>query len=481
MREIHRELASRGATLVEYRLDWLKKTPDLGKLFVDRPTPVIATCRRRKGENGKYLGPEENRLAILRQAIIAGVDYIDLEDDIAAKVPRFGTTKRIISYHNFRETPENLDELHTKLAKLDADVVKIATMANKPADAIRMLQLVEKVSIPTVAFCMGEPGVFSRVLCGRYGSPWTYATFSEERTLAPGQLTFGEMQSLYRYESISKDTRVFGVAGDPIAQSCSPQIHNTAYIADDIDAVYVPFLVPTETFKESMKSLEWLGIEGLSVTIPHKIAAAAYAQFQDESVEQSGAANTLYKDDRGRWRAANTDLPAAISTLRDALGGSDTLSGKQVLVLGAGGVSRAIILGLQKAGAAITLTNRTKANGRAVAKELGCKFIPWENRGSINAEIVINGTKVGMFPDVDDTPMQDNWLREGAVAFDTVYNPENTLFLKNARARNCRTASGLEMFVRQAADQYLAFVGRPAPVETMQQALREFISPVRLN
>lgn len=481
MRAVHEELASQGADLVEYRLDWLKHSPDLGKLLADRPTPVIATCRRRKGENGKYLGPEENRLALLRQAIIAGVDYVDLEDDVAKAVPRYGDTKRIISYHNFRETPADLDALHKKLAELDADIVKIATMANQPSDAVRMLQLVDKAEIPTVAFCMGEPGVFSRVLCGRYGSPWSYATFSEERTLAPGQLTFEEMRSLYRYESITHDTKVFGVVGDPIAQSCSPKIHNTAYIADKLDAVYVPFLVPGDSFADSIRALEWLGVDGFSVTIPHKIAAAQFAQFQDESVEQSGAANTLYKDDRGRWRAANTDMPAAISTLRDALGDGQSLAGKAVLVLGAGGVSRAIVLGLQRAGAAITLTNRTKATGRDVAKELGCKFVPWENRGSIHSDIVINGTKLGMFPDMDETPMQDNWLRENAVAFDTVYNPENTLFLKNARARGCKTASGLEMFVRQAADQYLAFVKQPAPIEVMRECLREHISPVRLS
>lgn len=481
VKDVHQELANKGAELVEYRLDWLKQTVDVGKLIADRPTPVIATCRRRKGECGKFLGPEEERFAILRQAIIGGVDYIDIEEDIAKKIPRYGNTKRVISYHNFRETPDDLDAIYKHLKELDADVVKIATMANQPSDAVRMLQLVDNADLPTVAFCMGEPGVFSRILCGRYGSPWTYSTFSDERVLAPGQLTFSEMKDVYRYPNVTRETKVFGVIGDPIAQSASPQIHNAAFAEHQLDAVYVPFLIPADSYGSSMKSLDWLGVDGFSVTIPHKLAAAKSARFRDEFVENSGAANTLYRDDRRRWHASNTDLPAALSTLRDALPNGENLSGKSVLILGCGGVSRAIALGLIKVGAAVTVTNRTKATGQALAKNLGCKFIPWENRATVLADIVVNGTKLGMFPNVDETPMQDNWLREGTVVFDTVYNPENTLLLKDARGRDCHTASGLEMFVRQAADQYEAFVKQPAPIETMRQALRRHISPVELN
>ena len=130
---------------------------------------------------------------LLRTAIAEGVEYIDLEGDVAGGIPRFGKTKRVISYHNFRKTPDDLAAIHAQLASLDADVVKLATMANQPNDNLRMLQLVGQSKQPTVGFCMGDIGTPSRILCGRFGSPWTYATFHHERVLAPGQLSFQQM------------------------------------------------------------------------------------------------------------------------------------------------------------------------------------------------------------------------------------------------------------------------------------------------
>ena len=210
MRKQHEATAKAGASLVELRLDYLRSDPDISGLLRDRPTPIVMTCRR-QSDRGRWRGTEQERVAILKQAIASGVDYIDLEADIAKTIRRFGPTKRIVSYHNFRETPANLEAIHKELASLDADVVKLATTANTPADAVRMLKLVKNATAagtPTAGFCMESPGVFSRVLCGKYGSPFTYATFSEERVLAPGQLTFAEMRDMYRYESITAKTAV---------------------------------------------------------------------------------------------------------------------------------------------------------------------------------------------------------------------------------------------------------------------------------
>src|SRR6185503_11544677 len=149
--------------------------------------PVILTLRRPQ-DGGKYSGSEEERRMLLRSAIAEGVDYIDLEEDVAAMIPRYGKTKRIVSLHDFRKTPDNLEEIHARLAALDADIVKIATTANNTHDNLRLLQLMRNASVPTVAICMGDIGTPSRILAGRFGAPFTFATFHHERTLAPGQL-----------------------------------------------------------------------------------------------------------------------------------------------------------------------------------------------------------------------------------------------------------------------------------------------------
>ncbi|MGE4001526.1 MAG: shikimate dehydrogenase [Planctomycetaceae bacterium] len=480
----HRALAGEGAELVELRLDWLKRTPELHRLLVDRPTPVIVTCRRAE-ETGKWRGDEEQRLTLLRQAIVLGADYVDLEIDIARDVRRYGDTRRIISYHNFKETPDGLEEIFADMQRLDGDYFKLATMANTPEDNVRMLRLVSEAEVPTIGFCMGELGVPSRILCGKYGSPWTYATFSSERVLAPGQLSFEEMREIYHYDEIDADTRVFGVLGDPVGHSYSPLLHNAAFRHEGLNCVYLPLRVPRDVLLSTLREFEDLEIEGYSVTIPHKEHVLEYARYLDAAVQDCGAANTLYRNHQGKWFATNTDYAAALKALRMGLAlrhpDDAQLEGKKVLLLGAGGVAKAIGLGVVRAGAGLTVANRTNKRGKELAEQLNCQYINWENRGTVLADILINCTPVGMYPNMEDTPFPQHWLRDGMLVFDTIYNPENTLLLKQAREHECYTISGLEMFVLQAAEQFDCFVKRPAPVEFMRETLRCAISPVRLN
>ena len=482
MVEEHRSLAERGAQLVELRLDWLRNLPDLSRLLAQRPTPVIVTCRR-PDDGGRWHGSEEQRRILLRQAIAEGVEYVDLEEDLAGSIKRFGQTRRIISHHDFAETPEDLQAIHERLRKLDPDIIKIVTMARTPADNVALLKLVAESEIPTIGFCMGDLGLTSRVLCGKYGSPFTYTTFSEDREMAPGQIEFETMRDLYRFEEIDADTRVFGVLGDPIGHSFSPQIHNAAFAKERLNAVYLPFRVPAETLDDTLHAYSAIDIQGYSVTIPHKEAVVGFATYMDDAVKSIHAANTLYKDERGRWYAANTDYEAALATLKSGLAdkGDERLAGLKVLLLGAGGVSRAIGLAVCRAGAAVTVTNRNRDRGLALAEELDCQFINWENRGSVFVDVLINCTPVGMYPEMNHTPYPEHWLREGMLVFDTIYNPENTLLIKQAKSRGCTTVSGLDMFLRQAGAQFQCFVQRPPPLDVMHSALRQAMSPVKLT
>ncbi len=247
----HRHLVESGAELVELRLDWINGEVNLKRLLTDRPGPVLLACRR-EVDGGKWSGNEQKRLMLLRSAIAEGVDYIDLEEDVAGTIPRFGKTKRVVSYHNFRKTPDDLASVQAKLAALDPDVVKIATLANQPNDNLRMLRLVKQSKTPTVGFCMGDMGTPSRLLCGRFGAPWTYATFHQERVLAPGQLSFEHMKNTYRYDEINAETVVYGVIADPVGHSLSPQVHNAAFRHLGINAAYVPFRVPAENLDAFM-------------------------------------------------------------------------------------------------------------------------------------------------------------------------------------------------------------------------------------
>ena len=472
----HRHLAEQGIRLVELRLDYIQGPVQLQRLLKDRPCPVIVTCRRSE-DGGRWEHSEDQRMVLLRTAIVEGADYVDLEDDVAAKVPRYGKTKRIVSHHDFSRTPPDLTHLHKRLAELDADIVKIATMANHPTDNLRMLEMVQASRVPTVGLCMGEIGVPTRILGGRAGAPFTYATFNEDRVLAPGQIGWQQMRDIYRYDSITRATRIYGVVADPVAHSLSPVVHNAALAAAGIDAVYVPFRVPAEQIDEFMTHARRWPLAGLSVTIPHKEAVLRHCERPDDLVKSIGAANTLAFDAQG-CAASNTDAAAAAESLEAVLADQDQAlaagSGtvKTVLVLGAGGAARAVAFAMRARGLDVTISSRTLERARTIAGDVNCKAVDWGHRYRVPYDCIVNATPVGMHPNVDETPYDRQHLRSYMVVFDTVYNPENTLLVKEARSLGCRIVTGVDMFVRQAAVQHRIWHGAEPPPGVMREALK---------
>lgn len=480
----HQHLVSEGAGIVELRIDYINGEPNIRRLTADRPGPIIITCRR-PSEGGKYAGDEAQRLLLLRSAIAEGVDYVDLEEDIAHKIPRWGKTKRIISFHDFRKTPDDIEAIHERICALDPDIVKICTMANRPSDNLRMLRMVRKFKdkIPTVGFCMGDIGTPSRILCGKFGSPLTYATFSQERALAPGQLTFQQMKEIYRYDHIGEATEVYGVVADPIGHSLSPLIHNGGFAHFGLDKVYVPFRVPREDLGRFLdEAAEW-NLKGLSVTIPHKEEVVKKLTESDEAVQGIGACNTVVID--GARRAGyNTDYCAAMDSLSDAMrlkgDASGSLAGKTALLLGAGGVGMAIAYGLVQRGAAVVVTDAQPRAAAALAMRWNCRAVDWAGRHGVSADLLFNCTPVGMHPEVDATPFDKHYLKPSMVVFDAVYNPENTMLIKDARARNCTVVTGVDMFVRQACLQFKHFTGLEGPADLMREAIKRATAAAKM-
>lgn len=477
----HRHMVELGAKLVELRLDYIAGPINIRRLIADRPCPVIISCRR-PADGGKWQGSEEQRMLLLRTAISQGIDYIDLEDDVAASVPRFGKTKRIVSFHDFRKTPDDLDAIHRRLAACDADIAKISTMVNHPSDNVRLLDVVRKAKIPTVGMGMGDIGVPTRILAGKFGSPITYATFSQDRALAPGQLGFEQMMEVFRYDQINAETEVYGVVADPIGHSLSPLIHNAAFAHLGMNKVYVPFRVPREDLARFIDEAPALGIRGLSVTIPHKEEVVKKLTAADEAVRGIGAANTVVLD--GAADRLQHRLPC-----RHALAGEGDgnprrrgkAAGRQD---GAGdGLRRRRARrspSAWSAAAHVLLSDITARKAEVMAGRFGCVAVEWADRVKANPDILVNCTPVGMHPNVDETPFEKHHMRPSAVVFDAVYNPENTLLIKEARSRNCTVVTGVEMFVRQACMQFKYFTGRDGPAELMRDVIRRTIGAAKL-
>lgn len=478
------EAVKRGARFIELRLDFLAKAVDFKRLSPLKQCPWVATLRR-PADGGRYPGTEQERLMILRQAIVSGAfEWVDLETDIANTVPRFGAVRRIVSYHNTAETPANLDAIYADMLKQDADVYKIAVAAHTPGDVARVLDLQRTAPKPTVAFCMGDIGQPTRFLALKFGAPWIYAAFNKERGIAPGLPSLDEFRTTYPVQGLGADTQVFGVLGDPVGHSLSPLLHNQMYKKLGVDALYLPFRVPRGQLPQALEAYDRIPVRGYSVTIPHKEAAAALARESEPNVQFTGSANTLVRRDDGKFTAANTDFAAIIDSLKEFLaeraksGTVPQIGQLSALVLGAGGAARSAAYGLHREGAQVTIAARTYDRAQKLAEEVKCKAVDWHARHSVNFDVLINCTPVGMHPNVDEAPCHFSILKPGAIVFDTIYTPETTLLIREARARGCDTITGVDMFVRQAARQIELFTGLLPDTEAMRVIMRKALSPL---
>src|SRR5262245_10650970 len=368
------ESVKRGAAFIELRLDFLAKAIDFQRLLPYKKCPWVATLRRRE-DGGRWTGTENERKMIIRQAIVAGFDWIDLETDVADEIRRFSQVKRIVSYHNLQETPKDLEEIYAKMCKQDADVLKLAVAAQTPADNLRLLNLLKNAPKPTVGHCLGEMGLPSRILSLKYGAPFMYAAWNKERGIAPGLPSLDEVRRFFSVATINADTKVFGVIGDPVAHSYSPLLHNQMFKVVGLNAVYLPFRVPRGQLPDMVKAFGEVPVHGYSVTIPHKEAAAQLAVTSDGRVKETHAANTLVLQKEGGFLAANTDYQAAMDALMTQPPQTEDdrardWAGCRALVLGAGGAARAAAHALRQMHVTVTVSSRTMERALKLAMEV---------------------------------------------------------------------------------------------------------------
>ncbi|HEY5077322.1 MAG TPA: shikimate dehydrogenase, partial [Acidimicrobiia bacterium] len=267
--------------------------------------------------------------------------------------------------------------------------------------------------------------------------------------------------------TISGATRVAGVIGDPVRHSLSPVLHNAAYRELALDWVYVAFEVPDGATRGALEAMRILDLAGLSVTMPHKTAAAAYCDELTEDAAALRSVNTVSVGSSGRLVGDSTDGEGFLRSLRDA--GHDP-AGASVVLLGAGGAARAVARALGRAGAGVVVCAR-KPDAAAVAAQLAAgESRPWAERAAAAAAatIVVNATPVGM--DADELPLPLDALHPGQVLADLVYHPLETVLLRGARDQGAQIVDGLGMLVHQAALQIERWTGRPAPVAAMRAA-----------
>lgn len=272
--------------------------------------------------------------------------------------------------------------------------------------------------------------------------------------------------------------KLFALIGDPVGQSLSPAMHNAAFRALGLNCAYITLRVPKPTLANAIAGVRALGIAGLNVTIPHKISIISLLDELDESANLVGAVNTV-KNNRGKLIGFNTDGEGALRALEEKI---DSVKGKEVVLLGAGGAARAIAFSLARVGARLTIANRTVPRAQALASAVEQKLstnvkVASLNRAELtkalkNVDVLINATSVGMHPKIDKTLVRANMMRRGLVVYDIVYKPLRTKLLREARRAGGKTIDGLGMLVHQGALAFEIWTGKRAPIKIMKAAAK---------
>ncbi len=465
------------ADLFELRADYVRDL-DLPALRSRHRRPLILTCRP-QSEGGRWPDADpDGRRRVLARAVELGFDFVDLEaragfDEIVAAKAGHGL---ILSWHDFEAMPAGLDALFDRMAAARPEVVKIAGRARSVADLGRLLDFAQRRGTnrpgepALLALAMGPEGTASRVLGGRYGAPFSYAAAAAGHESAPGQLGVRALVETYRVREVSPTTRVYGLLGRDVLRSLSPAIHNPAFVALGVDAVYVP--LQSESLDAFLCALPALGLSGFSVTRPYKQEILAHLAAVAPAAARAGSVNTVTVRG-GVLEGTSTDGEGILGPLRRRV----EPAGRRVVILGAGGAARAAAFALRQAGASVSVAARRAEQAAELAAAAGARALPsLESVASDDWDVLLNATPVGSGACPGELPVPARALRPGAIVFDMVYEPLETPLLRAARARGCTAIDGVEMLAAQAKGQLEAWLGQSPPLDRLTSAAHQAIA-----
>lgn len=450
--------------LFEIRADKFEVAPDLPQILGDAARPVVWT-HRSVAEGGGDNPRQLHRLAEYREALSLGARWVDVEWKSGLAEPLSTASDRLVlSLHDFEQTPADLLQTVASMAETPAAVIKVATQVNQTADLVRLVECarwLRQQARKSVIIGLGDDGKLLRILAPFLEAEWTYAAL--DQPTAGGQLTGADLD-LYRFRRLSSTSRIYAVIGNPVAHSQSPRLHNSAYATmEQQDAVYVA--VRVDNLNSYLRLADDLKIAGWSVTLPWKKEMAAHCLLQDDASRSSGVVNTVRRDGNSLagW---NTDWFGFLEPLRKR----KALIGLRACVLGTGGVARTAVTALLSEKADVIVLGRRREALQALAAEFSIRVALLDQNEGVSGDLIVNTTPVGMWPMTEATPAPAALLSRFRIAYDLVYRPRQTMFLRMARELGLQVISGWEMFVLQAVEQVRIFTGRePSPEWTEAQ------------
>lgn len=443
--------AGKLADVVEIRVEKIVGL-DIQKLLSQPRPDVIITNRPSKNYT------EKDRIALFYKAIQAGAEYVDFEMEAGKaaifELLRFAImhdSQVILSYHRFSDTTLTIMGKYFSLQEARPNIIKLVTFANDICDNLVIFKLLKRAETwhqRMSSFCMGEKGEISRILAPRFGGYITYTSLNEGDETAPGQIPVKKLLDVYNYRAINRETKIFGLVGNPVSHSQGIYVHNKYFKKNNLNAVYVNFFA--KDFEKFFRAYSQL-IQGISITLPHKLKAAKFLKKLSDEARATLSVNTIIKEADG-LRGYNTDALAAVKIFRGKF------INKSVAILGTGGTARSAIYAAKKCGGNVHIFGRNLQKAKVLASKFDCEYSPFDEIQKIKEmDVIINTTPVGMEPNIDASPIPQELLTKQMLVVDFVYTPKITKLLNDAHQCGCQIIHGTKIFEAQAKLQQELF------------------------
>ncbi len=466
--------AARQSDLVEVCLDRLTKEPDVKDLLDGAKKPILISCRR-PSEGGQYEGSDDNRLMLLRQAILAGPAYVELDLETAHKIPRFGKVQRVISHTSLdRPLTGNIDQIFDEAVAAKADVIKFTWPTQTLEAAWPLLAAVsQKRSLPVVGLGLGRCGLTFSLLGRKYGSPWIYAALEKGMEAFPGQPTVGDLDDLYRWREVGPKTRFIGICGFGEMSLATAKVLNAAFDQLEMNTRCLPFEI--RTTDQLGKMLEILKVPAIIALPNFGHMLMTLTQQGDEISRQTQYADLFLKQPEG-WQAYNFLGRMALKTFETQLGQqspeSRPIERRNLMILGAGGLARSLALGIQKRNGLVSLCAGDDEAARKAAEATNSRFVPL---GKVYDTLVdgVICTVRNFDHGSRKSPINAALLRSGLALMDITDPPAESSLVEEARARGCRVVDSAGLFADYITQLFKSLTGRDLPPEAFAAGLAE--------
>lgn len=467
--------ASRQCDLIELCLDQLLKPPDMADLLSAVDNPVLVSCRRTQ-DGGQWQGSEEERLTLLRQSIVAEPAFIELDLEIAAKVPRYGSTQRVINYTSLYEplgrSKRELEEVFERAEAVDADVVKFTWPTASLEAAWPLLAAVsQKRDRPVVGMGLGSCGLTFSLLGRKYGSPWLYAALERGMEAYEGQPTVGDLDEIHRWRTIGSKTQFIAVDGFDPPTLTMVSLFNRAADEEKLNVRLLPLTWEnTDRLKEMFEALKINGVIG---RLQGESRLAELADEREEAIAAGGSVDLLLKKDTG-WTAYGCVWRSALSSLEAELGGESEgerpLDRRNVMVVGSGGLARALVFGVRGRKGLVSVSGSDDQAAQQLAADLDVRFVPSQNLYDTLADIVVLADE-NLVSGPGRGELNPAFLRPPMLVLDAGCLDQDSPLLTEARERGCRIVEPSVVWRGVLKAVYRSLTGRDLPGELLDEVL----------